>query len=151
MNAEYVNPFIQGSQRVLGTICGEQPSLGKVFVKKPPFAPQQVAVSVSTIGEVKSTAIYTMELSTGFHLVSTMMGGMPVNDMDAMSQSALCELANMISGNVATAFSEKGILVDITPPQFFGNAYPNLPPGNVVCIPLLLRNGIIFEVDVCLL
>ena len=149
MNAEFINPFIQGSQRVLDSICGGRPGLGKVFIKKPPFAPQHVAVAISIIGAVKGTAIYTMDTSAGLFLVSRMMGGMSIETLDFMSQSALCELANMISGNVATAFSEKGILIDITPPEFCGNSYPSLV-GQAVCIPLLLQDGNVFEVDVCI-
>ena len=148
MNAEHINPFIQGSQRVLDNICGERPGLGKVFVKKPPYSPQQVAVSVSLIGAVQGMVIYTMQQQSGLYVVSKMMGS-PISTMDPMSQSALCELANMISGNSATAFSEKGLLVDITTPTFYENSFPKLSAG-VVCIPLTLQNGIVFEVDICL-
>ena len=148
MNAEYVNPFIMGSQRVLATICGERPGLGKVFLKKPPHAPLQVAVSISITGEVKAVAIYTMTPQVGCFLASKMMGW-PVDDLDPMAQSAICELGNMISGNVATAFSEKGILADITPPEFHSDSNPALPV-DMVCIPLVLQEGHIFEIDVCL-
>lgn len=148
MNAEYVNPFIQGSQRVLEMLCGERPEIGKVSLKKPPYPPQQVAIAVSITGEVQGTVVYTMELATGLFIVSKMMGGMEVAALDELSQSALSEMANMTSGNVATAFSEKGILTDITPPTFMGDSYPNLQ-GNVVCIPLTLSGGHTIGIDVC--
>lgn len=150
MNAEHINPFIRGSQRVLETVCAMRPELGKVFVKKPPYSPSPVAVTVSTIGGVLSTAIYTMDIKTGCYLASQMMDGFEVSSLDDMSKSALCELANIISGNVSTAFSEKGILTDISTPQYYGDTYPELP-GSVVCIPLLLSDSMIFEVNVCLL
>lgn len=150
MNAEYVNPFIQGSQRVLESIVGARPGLGKVFLKKPPHEAQPVAVAVSIIGGVKITVVYTMAPKTGCFLASHMMGGMPVEALDAMSQSALCELANMVSGNVATVFSEKGVMADISPPEFFGDSYPSLN-CDAVCVPLSLQDGNIFEIDICLM
>jgi len=149
VNAEHINPFIQGAQRVIDTICGERPNLGKVFIKNPPYKPQTIGVEVAIIGAITGSVVFIMEIDTGCYLASKMMMGAPVPELDPMSQSALCELANMISGNVATVFSEKGILTDITPPKFFNNSYPPLPT-TVVCVPLLLQTGSVFEVDVCL-
>ena len=148
MNAEHINPFIQGSQRVINSVCGERPALGKIFLKKPPFKKQPVAVSISIFGQLNGTMVYTVETILGCYLASRMIGR-PMISLDFMSQSALCELANIIAGNAATVFSEKGILVDITPPQFFGNDYPILP-SNAVCIPLVFQGGGVFEVDVCI-
>ncbi|MCL2400801.1 MAG: chemotaxis protein CheX [Defluviitaleaceae bacterium] len=148
MNAEHINPFIQGSQRVINSVCGERPGLGKIFLKKPPFKSQPVAVAISIIGQLNGTMVYTVETILGCYLASRMIGR-PVTALDYMSQSALCELANIIAGNAATVFSEKGILVDITPPQFYGNDYPNLP-SSAVCIPLVFQGGGVFEVDVCM-
>ena len=150
MNAELINPYIQGAQRVLAQICGERPNLGKVFLKKPPYQAQNIAISVSTIGAIEGTAVYTMDNATGLYLAAKMMAGMPVTTLDEIAKSALCELTNMISGNVSTVFAEKGVLTDITTPSFFGESYP-LIGGSAVCIPLALGSGLVFEVDVCTL
>jgi len=82
-----------------------------------------------------------------------MMMGMPVPALDAMSESALSELANMISGNVATLFSGKGIIVDIKPPAFRRNAtgsdFPlSAKTPKIVCVPLKFAEGHVFSVDV---
>jgi chemotaxis protein CheX len=148
LNAEYVNPFIQGSQKVLISMVGEQPVLGKVFLKKPPYEAQPVAVAISTIGNPEITTVLTMSPFVGCYLASKMMRS-PVVVLDDMSKSALCELANMIAGNVATLFSQKGIIVDITTPEYFGGSYPPLT-RDTVCIPLIFQEKHIFEIDVCL-
>ena len=150
LNAEFINPYIQGSQKVLEKICGQRPGLGKIFIKKPPYAPQKVAVTVSTTGAVKTTAVYAMDAKTGFYLASKMMGGFEINSLDDMSISSLCELANIISGNVSTAFADKGILTDITTPAYYVDNYPSLSEA-VVCIPFLLAGNCTFELDVCLI
>jgi len=147
LNAEYINPFILGSQRVLDTMCGSRPALGKVYLKKPPHAPQQLAIVIRIIGAFQGTVVYSLGIDTACYLASMMMGGMPVATLDFMSESAVSELCNMISGSVATAFSEKEILIDISPPEFTTDSYPDLE-GNVVCIPLQLQNGSVFEVGV---
>jgi len=147
LNAEYINPFIQGSQSVIQTVCKEVPRLGKVFVKsKAKGLP--VSVSISIINAIQGTVVYTMDEGTACFIASQMMG-MSVSDLDYMAQSAVSELANMIAGNVATVFSGKGIIVDITTPTFWGTQYPDLR-SKIVCIPLLLSTDKTFEVDVCL-
>ena len=45
------------------------------------------------------------------------MMGMPVEALDDMATSALCELCNMIMGSKATLFSTQQMVMDITPPM----------------------------------
>jgi chemotaxis protein CheX len=45
------------------------------------------------------------------------MGGFELNALDEMSQSAIAELANMISGNACIQLSNNGMQIDITPPK----------------------------------
>ena len=89
------------------------------------------------------------------YVASLMMMGMPVAALDDMSQSAVSELTNIISGNVATLFFSKGMKIDISPPRFKINAA--LSDFNyagtldkVVCVPLLFASGNVFEVDIAL-
>jgi len=153
MNVAYVNPFVQGAQNVLGTVCGTTPSLGQVHAKPKPYTPSTVCVSVAIVGDFHGEAVFNMDDTTACFAASKMMGGMDVPALDAMSQSALQELANMISGNVATLFSGKGIIVDIRPPIFHrdGKAadFPiseNVP--KIVCVPLNFPDGQVVAVDV---
>ncbi|MCL2501471.1 MAG: chemotaxis protein CheX [Defluviitaleaceae bacterium] len=153
MNVAYVNPFVQGAQSVLTTLCMETPALGQVHVKNAPYAPSTVSIAVSIHGDFAGEVVFNMEESAGCFIASKMMMGMPVPALDAMSESALSELANMISGNVATLFSGKGIIVDIKPPAFRRNAtnadFPlSTQTPKVVCVPLKFADGHVFAVDV---
>jgi chemotaxis protein CheX len=154
MDASYVNPFVQGAQKVFATVCQETPSLGKVFVKSKPYSVEEVTVSVSIFGAFEGEVIYNMKEDAGCFIVSRMMMGMPVETLhDDMSKSAVSELANIISGNVATIFAGKDITVDIKTPQLrFGATEADFPTAQkvsrVVCVPLQFENGHVFEVDV---
>ncbi|MCL2840003.1 MAG: chemotaxis protein CheX [Defluviitaleaceae bacterium] len=154
MDASYINPFVQGAQKVFATICQETPSLGKVFVKPHPYAASAVSVSVNIIGAFEGEVVYSMGEATGCFIVSSMMMGMPVDSLqDDMAKSAVSELANIISGNVATIFSGKEILVDIKPPQLrFSAKTEDFPTASkvskIVCVPLKFKNGHEFQVDV---
>ncbi|MCL2225351.1 MAG: chemotaxis protein CheX [Defluviitaleaceae bacterium] len=154
MDASFVNPFVQGAQRVFTTVCQETPSLGKIFVKTKPYVTEEVTVSIDIFGAFEGEVVYTMKEDAGRFIVSQMMMGMPVESLqDDMAKSAVCELANIISGNVATIFSGKEIVVDIKPPQLrFGAKETDFPfierVSKVICIPMMFQSGHIFEVDV---
>ena len=153
MNAAYVNPFIQGAQSVLNTMAHESPALGQVFLKNKPYSSLPVTVEISIIGDIKGEVVYNMKESDACFIASCMMMGMPVAALDEMSQSAVSELANMISGNVATLFFGKGIKIDISPPRFKMNAvaadFPVVSETDkVVCVPLKFSAGHVFEIDI---
>jgi chemotaxis protein CheX len=152
MDAAHINPFIQGTQAVCSTICGEAPSLGKLNVKGKPYAPMPITIAVTLIGDIAGDVIFNMAEQDGCFIASRMMGGMPVAALDEMSQSAVSEMANMISGNVATLFAGKGVSVDISPPRFKLNAQASDFPSatgidKIVSIPLNFQNGHIIMLD----
>jgi chemotaxis protein CheX len=155
MDAALINPFIQGAQMVLNTVCLELPKLGQVFVKKKPYSTSPVTVSIDIIGDFQGEVIFNMDEEVGCFIASKMMGGMPVDVLDEIPISAVSEMANMISGNVATIFSGKGFKIDIKPPRFKQNPtlsdFPLIDMvEKVVCIPLKFADGHIFELDIVL-
>ena len=153
MNSEYINPFIQGAQNILNMICMEPTELGKLFTKKPPYISEQVAIIIGLTGQITGNVIFTMQYNVACSIASKMMMGMPVSELDAMSSSAISELANMISGNVATLFASNGIVLDITPPKFMVNAtYESFSSVSkkslIICVPLMFSSGSVFEIDI---
>ena len=153
MDASFVNPFVQGAQRVFATVCQETPSLGRVYVKPAPYAAGEVTVAVCIVGAFEGQVVFNMGDNMGRFIVSRMMMGMPCDSLqDDMAKSAVSELANIISGNVATIFAGKEIVVDIKPPELRFNATSGEFPfaekaGKIVCVPLQFSNGMVFELD----
>ncbi len=150
MKAEFINPFMQGAQSVLSMVCNEQASLGKVYLKAAPYK-DEISVLVGIVGNPKGFVAYTMNESVTCYLASQMMMGMPVDEINEMTMSAVSELANIISGNVATLFSGLGKSIDITPPKFLTGATDlnsQLPSTKLMVIPLILKSGEVFEINV---
>lgn len=156
MNADYINPFVQGSQNILNILCHERITLGNLFIKKPPYLCEEVSIVIGIIGEVTGNVIYNFKKQTACNIASKMMRGAIVEELDDISKSAISELTNMISGNVATVFSGKGINIDITTPKLFLYAKDTSfdfikEDSKFICVPLVFANGDIFEVDILLL
>lgn len=153
MKSEHINPFIQGAQNVLGMVCGGEAELGKLSVRKQPYMSEEVAIKIGVIGHIVGDVIFTMKASCACHIASKMMMGMPVPELDPMSTSAISELTNMISGNVATIFSGNEVLIDITPPQFLINPtaadFASIAADTgIVCVPLKFEGTHLFEIHI---
>ncbi|MDI9515042.1 MAG: chemotaxis protein CheX [Clostridiaceae bacterium] len=152
MNVEYINPFIEASQSVWTMMTGNKPVLGKVYLKKVPYQSDDVAVIVGLTGKIRGQVVISMRTDTALKVVSSMMGGMAVPELDEISKSAISELGNMIMGNTATILASRGIGIEITPPSLLIGEKMLITPAHMttICVPLLLEGDDPIEINVSL-
>jgi chemotaxis protein CheX len=150
MNIEYINPFIEASQLVLQQSANINAKLGKVYLKDSPYKSDNVLTIVGLTGKIRGQVIFSMSKATAMTIASNMMGGMPVNDLDEISKSAISELTNMILGNTATILYNKGVGVEITPPSFLMGDNMQISPNKMktICIPLHLNETNVLDIDI---
>jgi chemotaxis protein CheX len=150
MNIEYINPFIEASQTVLKQIANVDAKLGKVFLKNSPYKGESIVIIVGITGKIRGQAIFSMDKKTAFSIASAMMFGMPVDELNEISKSALSELSNMILGNTATLLYNKGIGIEITPPSLLFGENLQITPSKMktICIPLYLTETEFLEIDI---
>ncbi|SNX68204.1 chemotaxis protein CheX [Bacillus oleivorans] len=79
-----------------------------------PFLQEEMGVFIGISGDLPTRLILEGKQST-YSMLGEKMFGMPL--MGEMLESFSGELENMIGGHLSTLLSEKGIQVDITPPQ----------------------------------
>jgi chemotaxis protein CheX len=152
MNVEYINPFIEASQQVFQMMTGIKPSLGKVHLKTSPYRGDSIAVIVGLTGKMRGQVIITLGNDTAKFVASTMMGGMPVEEMDEIANSAISELGNMIMGNTATILATKGIGIEITPPSLLSGEKIKISSAGMktICVPLELGEDNKVHIDISL-
>lgn len=151
MKVEYINPFVEAkSCNVISQVLGSEPTVGKPHLKTTPYASENVVTFIGITGEIRGNVVVAFNRETVLKIASAMMGGMPVQELDEMSKSAIAELCNMILGNTATIFSKNNISIDITPPTVLtGDNLELTPPkGVVVRIPLLIEEGAPVDIDI---
>ena len=150
MNIEYINPFIEASQTVIKQVANVDAKLGKVFLKSAPYMGESILIIVGITGKIRGQAIFTMNKNVAFKVASAMMYGMPVDELNEISKSALSELTNMILGNTATILYNKGIGIEITPPSLLFGENLQITPSKMktICIPLYLSDDEILEIDI---
>ncbi len=150
MEVNYINPFIEASQNIIGQVAGFQVTLGKVIIKQSPYTAENLVVLIGLTGRIRGTAVFAYRPEVACRVASAMMGGMPVTQLDELSKSAISELSNMILGHAATIFSDRDIKIDISPPTLLvgDNLQFSNDNAKIVSIPLIFDNGDSIHLDV---
>lgn len=115
MKVEFVNPFIQAASEVLDAELGGEAQLGEVRIQKSAFTTDEVTALVGVTGTVSGLVLYSMSEQTALGIVTRVMGR-EFHELDALAQSGIGELGNVITGRAGVLLSEAGYPSNITPP-----------------------------------
>lgn len=140
-----MSAFASAVDAVFSAVLQEKVERGEPYVKDSLFSADSVAVVVGITGDVEGRVIYGFQ-SAYAKEVAGVMCGMPVEELDELSASALAELCNMISGQAVTNLYEvTGKRASITPPTVLvGDEMKVFVKPPVLCLPF---NGGSFEVN----
>lgn len=150
LSADYINPFLIASTKVLKDMVMVDAKVGRPYVKETSFKDDSLIIMLGVTGAVKGQAILSLAVPVALDIASKMCM-MPMTELNEIAESAVSELGNMILGNTATVFSTKGILIDITPPMMcrgpvsFTNTY-----STNICVPLIYEDGKTIEINVAM-
>ncbi len=138
MDVKYVNPFLEAFTSVMPQLGFQSVNKTNVSVEKQEIKKAGVVIIVGIVGAIKGNVVYCIDMEGAKSVASTMMMGMPIHEFDEMAQSALSELANMLTANAATIFFGQGIQIDIsTPAVLFGDDITiKMSSNQVLCIRL---------------
>lgn len=147
MKAEYINPFLESASIVLEQMISVRPTTGELGIKDVKFVEKYIWIQIGLSGQMQGDIVFGLHETVALKLVSAMMGGFAISEMDEMSKSAISELGNMISGNASTILYNQGVKVDITPPVLVQSAAAaGFAPKKALTIPLLMDG--IGELDI---
>lgn len=138
MKVEYINPFIKSSVEILNQMVQMNFEVGKPILKPLPYSANNIVIMIGITGDIKGQAILSFSEVMAMSIISKMMGGVSVTELDDIGKSALSELGNMILGNSATLLFNGGIKIDITPPTLMigNNLSISTSEMQVISVPL---------------
>jgi chemotaxis protein CheX len=140
VKAEYINPFLESAKIVLEQLIQIRPTTGQLGIKDVKFVEKYIWIQIGMTGQMKGDIVFGLHEEVALKLVSAMMGGYHVSEMDDMTHSAISELGNMISGNASTILYNQGVRVDITPPKLVQSATAaGFTPKKALTIPLIME------------
>lgn len=94
-------------------------------------------IQIGMTGQLSGHVAFGLNEDVAIKMASAMMGGFPLDALDAIGESAISELGNMISGNATTLMYNQGLIVDITTPQLLVSSNPG-PIQRAMAIPLII-------------
>jgi len=116
MRAEFINPFLQAATEVLESELGSTPQRGSVGLQRSAYTSDDVTAVVAVTGEVAGMVLLAMTVDTARAMVSRMMG-QEFPEFDALAQSGIAEIGNVITGRAAVLLAEAGFPSDLAPPM----------------------------------
>ena len=140
MKADHVNPFIISVCKIIQDMCMLDLKIGKPNMTQGNYLGTSSIIKLGLVGQLQGEVLLNIEQPVALEIVSKMMMS-PVTEIDALGQSAISELGNMVAGNAATVFANSDILIDITPPTYYtgGDFKPDVP--QVFSIPFSCDAG----------
>lgn len=123
MNNTYAEPFSNSFLSVMPQLGIDNVSLTDVEECGNQLDTPGVVCIIGLIGDVKGNAIYAMDTECAKKIASNMMGGMEIEAFDELSQSAVAELGNMLTGTACTEYSKIGLNVDLSTPTLLHGTF----------------------------
>lgn len=148
IKAEHINPIFMSGLQMLKNACQLDAKIGAATAKEAHFSDNTVVIMIGITGEMKGQVMLAFAEDVACEIASKMCM-MPIEQLDDLSLSAICELGNMIMGNAATLYSTNGIGIDITPPTICrGNMHFSSALAKNICVPLILEDGKAVEINI---
>ena len=150
MDVNHINPVLEAFNNILPQLGINDIQKKGISVKGKYIKSIGVVIIIGIIGDVKGNIIYGMSVGTAKKIASIMMMGMPVETFDEMPQSAISELVNMLTANVAMNFLNDNINIDISTPTLIeGEFTASSNADKVLCVEMSV-DGMIIEVNISL-
>jgi chemotaxis protein CheX len=115
VKVEFVNPFIQAAREVLESELGGETERGNIRLQKSAYTTDEVTALVGVTGAVQGMVLYSLSEETARGIVGRLMG-QEFPEFDALAQSGIGELGNVITGRAGVLLAEAGYPSNITPP-----------------------------------
>lgn len=147
MKAEYINPFLESAKLVIEQVVQVRPETGQLGLKDIKFVENYIWIQIGLNGQMNGDIVFGLSEEVALKMVSAMMGGFAISEMDEIGRSAISELGNMISGNASTMLFNQGVRVDITPPKVIQSAQSaGFNATKALTVPLIMDG--IGELDI---
>lgn len=119
MKVELANPFIKSAIDIFQTETGVKLNRKDLKIKPAPIPTLPISVIIGVTGAVKGQVCYSMDENFAYELAKGMLPGKLPVDVKKFTNSAISEMANMITGQASIALAGEDFVVHITPPAVF--------------------------------
>lgn len=117
MKAEFINPFIIATKQVLSQELGRPIAIeiGSLTMQKSSYTALDMTVLIGVTGAVQGIVMFGLSERAVKNFVSGVLGE-PVPVIDAMVESAIAEMGNVVTGIASTELEKAGYPCTLAPP-----------------------------------
>lgn len=150
MDVTTINPILEAFTAILPMIGFQSVERKSLRVNDSVLINPGLMINIGVIGPLKGAIVIAMDITSAKRFSSKMMMGMDVAELDALAQSAISEMGNMVCANACTNFANAGISgLDISPPTLLvgTNAQVRLSVPKAIVVSFMADD---IPVDVCI-
>ena len=119
MKAEYANVFIKSAVKVFQHEIGIGLSRKSLTKKNAPLPSLPISIVFGVTGHIRGQVVYSMDESFAFEVAKAMIPNRLPNEVRKLVNSAVSEIANMITGQASIPLAGETNLIQLTPPAVF--------------------------------
>jgi len=149
MDVRIINSILKSTVKIFTEAVNMKIEFEKPQIAKELAKGYDLVTLVGFNGSLSGNLVYAFDTQVALSVVQKMMG-MPYNQLDELAMSAIGELANMISGNIATNMEQIGKPIDITPPSVILGKEIRVNVDGVILKIITKYEDKTFEVDMVL-
>lgn len=122
MKAEYANVFIRGATTVFSQEIGVGLSRKSLTRKSAPVPSLPVSIVIGITGGIRGQVVYSMDSNFAYSVTKAMIPNKLPSELKKLTNSAVSEIANMITGQASIALAGEDRLIHLTPPAVFSGS-----------------------------
>lgn len=150
MKAEHANPFIKAALDTFEKELGVTLKRSNLTVKEAPVPSKEVTIIIGVTGPIKGQVVYSMDYNVAESIAKTMLPGKLPVERKALMNSAVSELANIVTGQASITLAGDEYVIDITPPAVFtGGVSIDFLAIKTICLSFLSEIGSL-EINIAL-
>ena len=151
MKAEYANPFIRSAKLIFEKEIKISLNRKDLIKKEKPAPTLPVSIVIGVTGPVKGQVVYSMDDNFAYNVAKAMMPNKLPHEIKKMINSAVSEIANMITGRASMEMAGENEMIDITPPAVLTGPGMSIDFINIPTISLSFLSEIgVLEINVAL-
>ncbi len=151
MKAQYANPFITAAVKTFKQELGVDLARNSMNVKSSPVPSKALSIIIGVTGLVKGQVVYSMDENVALSVAKAMLPDRLPVELKKHTNSAVSELANIITGQASIILAGETERIDITPPAVFsgGSSFIDFLTIQTICLSFLSEIGS-FEINIAL-
>jgi chemotaxis protein CheX len=122
MKAEYANPFISAAVTTFEKELHVKLNRSELKIKDSPVPTKAISIIIGVTGLVKGQVVYSMDENVAYAVAKSMLPDKLPLEIKRFTNSAVSELANIITGQASITLAGDNHTIDITPPAVFSGA-----------------------------